>query len=75
MVRQASELLRKIDALAPSDQELLAKFLSEHFDEVLSDARWQRLFDSSPETLDRLEAEVDEAIAKGEFSEFDPDEL
>ena len=36
---------------------------------------WQRLFDSSPETLDRLEAEVDDAIAKGEFAELDPDEL
>ena len=75
MVKQATELFRKIDALAPSEQELLARFIFDHFDEVLSDARWQRLFDNSPETLDRLEAEVDESIAKGEFSELDPEEL
>jgi len=48
---------------------------SKHFDEALSEARWQRLFDDSPATLDRLEAEVDDSIAKGEFSEMDPDEL
>jgi hypothetical protein len=75
MVKKASDVIHKIDSLAPSEQELLAQYLSDHFDEVLDEARWQQLFALSSSTLDQFSGEVDEAIRTGQVAELDPDEL
>jgi hypothetical protein len=75
MVRQAAEIIQKIEALPAAEQEVLARFLADHFQEVLQEARWQHLLNTSPDTLDQLVAEVDQAIAKGEVAPLDPDEL
>ncbi|HEY1686898.1 MAG TPA: hypothetical protein VGG19_19205 [Tepidisphaeraceae bacterium] len=74
-MKQAAEVIQKIDALAPPDQELLAKYLVNHFEEVLDEARWNQLFFQSSATLDRFAAEVDQAIANGDVAELNPDEL
>jgi hypothetical protein len=75
MMNRTAEVFRKIDALPLKEQEVVAKFLDEHFDEVVDEARWQQLFDHSPATLDLLGAEVDDAIANGRVAALDPDEL
>jgi hypothetical protein len=75
MVKQASEVVKKIDSLPQSEQELLAKYLAAHFDDVLEDARWEQFFAQSPSILDRFAAEVDQAIATGDVDELNPDEL
>ena len=75
MVKQAAEIVQKIDSLPPQEQELLANYLSVHFDDVLDEARWEQLFLHSPSTLDQFAAEVDEAIRAGKVAELDPDEL
>jgi hypothetical protein len=75
MTKRTAEVIRKIDALPPRDQEVVARFLDEHFEEVVDEARWQQLFERSPATLDQLAAEVDDAIGKGQVAELDPDEL
>ena len=75
MVKQAAEIIGKIESLPESDREALARFLRDHFAEVLDEARWQQLYETSPDALDALVAEVDEAIAKGQIAELDPDEL
>ena len=75
MVRKAAEIIQKIDSLPPREQELLALYLSAHFDDVLDEARWEQLFLRSPSTLDKFAAEVDEAISSGQVMELNPDEL
>ncbi len=75
MVKQAADVIQKIDSLPPGDRELLSRYLSTHFDEVLDEARWNQLLTGSPATLDRFAAEVDEAIRCGEVIELNPDEL
>ncbi|MGD0542758.1 MAG: hypothetical protein ABSB33_14690 [Tepidisphaeraceae bacterium] len=69
------DVVQKIDSLPPAEQELLAKYLAVHFDDVLDEARWEQLFSSSSSTLDRFAAEVDEAIRAGHVAELNPDEL
>jgi hypothetical protein len=75
MVKKAAEVVQKIDALPLGEQELLAKYLSDHFGDVLDEARWEELFSRSSSTLDRFVAEVDEAIRSGQLAELNPDEL
>lgn len=75
MVKQANDVVQKIGSLPPGEQELLAKYLWAHFDDVLDEARWEQLFAQSPSTLDCFAAEVDQAIAAGEIAELNPDEL
>jgi hypothetical protein len=75
MVRRATDIIHKIDSLPPGDQELLAKYLSTHFEDVLHEARWEQLFSQSPSTLDKLAAEVDTAISTRQVAELNPDEL
>jgi hypothetical protein len=75
MVRQAVDMIRKIESLPDSEQVVLAQYLSAHLGEVLADARWQQLFEKSPQTLDALGAEVDDAIVHGRVAPLDPDEL
>jgi hypothetical protein len=75
MVKQAADVVQKIDLLPPDEQELLAKYLSVHFDDVLDEARWEQLFSHSSSTLDQFATEVDEAIRAGQVAELNPDEL
>lgn len=75
MVKKAIDVVHKIDSLPPSDQELLAKYLSDHFEAVLDEARWEQLFSQSSTTLNRFAAEVDEAIRTGQVDLLNPDEL
>jgi hypothetical protein len=75
MVKQAADVIQKIDSLPPGDQELLSRYLDTHFDEVLDEARWDQLLARSPAALDRFAAEVDEAIRSGDVAELNPDEL
>jgi hypothetical protein len=75
MVKRAADVVHKIDSLPPDEQELLAKYLSDHFDYVLDEARWEQLFSRSSSTLDQFAAEVDEAIRTGQVAELNPDEL
>ncbi len=75
MVKRAADVVQRIDSLPPEEQELLAKYLSDHFDDVLDEARWEQLFSRSSSTLDRFVAEVDEAIRAGDVAELNPDEL
>jgi hypothetical protein len=75
MVKPVTDVIQKIDALPPADREVLTRFLSTHFDEVLSEARWSQLFESSSSTLDAMVREVNEAIRNGDVAELDPDEL
>jgi hypothetical protein len=75
MVKKAVEVVHKIDSLPSVEQELLAKYLSDHFGEVLDEARWEQLFFRSSSMLDRFAAEVDEAIRAGQVAELNPDEL
>ncbi len=75
MVRQAADIIQKIDSLPTHEQEVLAKYLSAHFDDVLDEARWEQIFSSSQSTLDNFAAEVDEAIRTEQVTELDPDEL
>ncbi|MGD0462917.1 MAG: hypothetical protein ABSB74_10555 [Tepidisphaeraceae bacterium] len=65
-------MVQKIDSLPPAEQELLAKYLSVHFDEVLDEARWELLFSSSSSTLDRFAAEAHDAIRAGHVAELTP---
>jgi hypothetical protein len=65
-------LFRRLGALPAADQEALADYLQVHFQELLSEARWERLFQSSPTTLDHLSAEVDQAIADGDVHRHGP---
>jgi hypothetical protein len=74
MIKRALDVLHKMDSLPSRDQELLAKYLSDHFEEVLDEARWEQLFSDSSSTLDRFAAEVDEAIRMGEVDELNRDE-
>jgi len=75
MVKKAADVVQKIDSLPPGEQELLAKYLSDHFEDVLDEARWEQLFSRSYSTLNRFAAEVDEAIRTGQVVELNPDEL
>ncbi|HEX4056526.1 MAG TPA: hypothetical protein VHX86_19870 [Tepidisphaeraceae bacterium] len=75
MVKQAADVVHKIDSLPADELELLAKYLSVHFDDVLDEARWEQLFLCSSSTLDQFTAEVDEAIRAGDVAELNPDEL
>jgi hypothetical protein len=75
MVKRAADVVQRIDSLPPEEQELLAKYLSDHFDDVLDEARWEQLFSRSSSTLDQFVAEVDEAIRAGDVAELNPDEL
>jgi len=75
MVNPALDVVHKIDSLPPGEQELLAKYLSVHFDDVLDEARWEQLLSRSSSTLDRFAAEVDDAIRAGQVAELNPDEL
>ena len=65
MVKQAADVVNKIDSLPPDEQALLAKYLSDHFNDLLDQARWEQLFPIRPPRLDRFAAEVDEAIRRG----------
>jgi hypothetical protein len=75
MVKKAADVVQKIDSLPSGEQELLAQYLSNHFYEVLDEARWEQLFSRSSSTLDQFAAEVDEAIRTGQVAELNPDEL
>ena len=75
MIKQAADVVQKIGSLPAAEQELLAAYLSAHFDDVLDQARWEQLFSRSSFTLDRIVAEVDEAIGVGQVAELDADEL
>lgn len=75
MVKKAVDVVQKIDSLPSGEQELLAQYLSNHFNEVLDEARWEQLFCHSSSTFDRFAAEVDDAIRPGQVSELNPDEL
>jgi len=75
MVKKAAEVVNKIDSLPSGEQELMAKYLSDHFNEVLDEARWEQLFSHSSSTLDQFAAEVDDAIRTGQVAELNPDEL
>ncbi len=61
--------------LPESEQVVLADYLARHLEDVLDEARWAQLFDRGPSALDALAAEVDQAIASGDFAPLDPDEL
>jgi hypothetical protein len=75
MVKKAIDVVHKIDSLPPGEQELLAKYLTDHFEDVLDEARWEQLFSLSTSTLDRFAADVDEAIRTGQVAALNPDEL
>jgi hypothetical protein len=75
MVKKAIDVVHKIDSLPAGEQELLAKYLSDHFEDVLDEARWEQLFSHSSSTLDRFAAEVDEAIRTEQVAALNPDEL
>jgi hypothetical protein len=74
-VKQAAYVVQKISSLPAAEQELLAAYLSAHFDDVLDEARWEQLFSRASPVLDRFAAEADEAIRTGRVVELDPDEL
>ena len=75
MVKKAADVVDKIGSLPPGEQELLANYLFDHFEDVLNAARWEQLFSGSSSTLDRFAAETDEAIRTGQVVELNPDEL
>ena len=75
MVRQAADVIQRIESLPSTEQTVLARFLSTHFDDVLAEARWEDSVKSASEFLDQLATEVDLAIAKGQVKELDPEEL
>jgi hypothetical protein len=75
MVKQAAEVLKKIESLPETEQAALFEYLRHHLDDVLDEAQWQQSFERSPQTLDKLSAEVDAAIASDDVAPLDPDEL
>ena len=75
VVKEVADVLQKIDSLPPDEQALLTKYLSDHFNDVLDEARWEQLFSRSSSTLARFAAEVDAAISTGHVAELNPDEL
>jgi len=61
VVKQAADVVQKIGSLPADGRELLAAYLSAHFDDVLDEARWEQRFSRSSPVLDQFAAEVDEA--------------
>src|SRR3954447_23117860 len=75
MVKQAADVLRRIESLPEAEQAILFDYLKRHLDDLLDEARWQESFERSPETLDKLSREVDAAIASSAVAPLYPDEL
>lgn len=75
MVKQASEVVGRLESLPDGEQVLLASYLQAHFDEVMAEARWDESLRSASGFLDELVAGVDSAISRGQVKELDPDEL
>jgi hypothetical protein len=75
MGNAVNQIVATLEPLTEQDKQLLKDYLIVHLQDVLDDARWSASFAQSPDTLDALAAEVDEAIARGDVQALDTDEL
>ncbi len=68
-------LTRKLESLPEEVRERAAGYLSEHFDEIRDEARWDEQFKKSSNKLAEMARQARKEIAEGKAEKMDYEKL
>ncbi|MGI8788096.1 MAG: hypothetical protein ACR2HG_10085 [Pyrinomonadaceae bacterium] len=68
-------LTRKLESLPEETREQIAEYLSEHFEEIKDEVRWNEQFKNSSTKLEMMARQARKEIAEGKAEAMDYEKL